>query len=73
MLKKPGMLVAADTFSVQLEDGRMLAVPLEWYPRLTGASATELEDRRIIGGGVGIHWPLIDEDISIAELLGGAY
>jgi hypothetical protein len=62
-----------DFLSVILEDGRVLEVPLECYPRLAAASPSQLADWRLIGGGMGIHWPAIDEDISVAELLGGSY
>ena len=63
----------ADNFVVRLEDGRSLEVPLTCYPRLAESTQEAREDWRLIGGGIGIHWPTIDEDISIAELLGGAY
>ncbi len=63
--------VNADTFSVELADGRTIAVPLAWYPRLAHASAEERRSWRLLGGGRGIHWPAIDEDISIANLLAG--
>ena len=63
----------ADTFVVSFEDGRSLEVPLACYPRLAESTQEARENWRLIGGGIGIHWPAIDEDISIAELLGGAY
>lgn len=63
--------VTEDTLTVELSDGRTIAVPLGWYPRLTHATAEERASWRLIGGGRGIHWPAIDEDISIANLLGG--
>jgi len=56
---------------VDLQDGRVLAVPLEWFPVLAHASADELEKWELIGNGVGIHWPDLDEDISVAGLLAG--
>jgi hypothetical protein len=62
-----------DSFFVRLEDGPVLEVPLECYPRLAEAKAHDREDWRSIGRGIGIHWPSIDEDISVAELLGGSY
>ncbi|MFZ4615203.1 MAG: DUF2442 domain-containing protein [Rectinemataceae bacterium] len=52
---------------------RVLTIPLEWYPRLRDASSRDLDEWRLIGGGIGIHWPSLDEDISVAELLGGSY
>jgi hypothetical protein len=60
-----------DELIVQLEDGRTLAVPLVWYPRLLHGSKREREDWRFIGRGVAIHWPALDEDISIEGLLAG--
>jgi hypothetical protein len=63
--------VSRDTLSVELADGRTIAVPLAWYPRLTHATARERDAWRLIGGGGGIHWPAIDEDISVANLLAG--
>jgi hypothetical protein len=54
---------------VRLEDGRTILVPLEWFPRLRDASADELADYRLIGQGVGIHWPKLDEDLSVRALL----
>ena len=63
--------VSDDTVSVELADGRTITAPLAWYPRLAHASAEERGRWRFIGGGRGIHWPAIDEDISIANLLAG--
>jgi hypothetical protein len=58
-----------DELSVTLSDGRVVSVPLVWFPRLAGASKRERADWELIGGGVGIHWPAVDEDISVASLL----
>src|SRR5690348_2179932 len=63
--------VSEDTLSVELTDGRTIAAPLAWYPRLAHASAEERSSWRLLGGGRGIHWPAIDEDISVANLLAG--
>lgn len=54
---------------VTLEDGRKIIVPLEWFPRLRDANKKERSKWRFIGGGIGIHWSLIDEDISVESLL----
>ncbi len=54
---------------VHLEDGRTVHVPLEWFPRLRDAAPEELAEWRLIGRGVGIHWPKLDEDISVRGLL----
>ncbi len=58
-----------DDLRVVFSDGRTVAVPLAWFPRLVGASAKQRADWELIGGGVGIHWEAIDEDISVASLL----
>lgn len=59
----------ADTLNVALTDGRTVSVPLAWFPRLLDATAKQRADWELIGGGIGIHWEAIDEDISIASLL----
>ena len=56
---------------VELADGRVLTVPTVWYPRLAHGSNRERNHWQFIGGGVGIHWPELDEDISIEGLLAG--
>jgi uncharacterized protein DUF2442 len=58
-----------DELSVVLSDGRTVTVPVAWFPRLAGASAGQRADWEFIGGGIGIHWEAIDEDISVASLL----
>ena len=57
---------------VDLFDGRTIAVPLAWYPRLLAANAEERADWEIAGGGYGLPWPRIDEDLSVEGLLRGA-
>ena len=57
---------------VSLKDGRRISVPLHWFPRLTHASAAELVNWQVCGGGYGIHWPDLDEDVSTEGLLRGA-
>jgi len=59
-----------DAFVVHLEDGRSLTVPLEWFPRLRDATPDQRNHWELIGAGFGIHWPEIDEDISVAGVLG---
>ena len=54
---------------VALADGRELRVPLAWFPRLESASVAERSHWELIGGGIGIHWPDLDEDISVENLL----
>jgi hypothetical protein len=60
---------SGDTLSVTLSDGRVVSVPIVWFPRLADASPRERSDWELIGGGIGIHWEGIDEDISVASLL----
>jgi hypothetical protein len=60
-----------DELVVSLNDGRILSVPLAWFPRLARASSEQLAEFELLGEGEGIHWPAIDEDISIAGLLEG--
>ena len=57
--------------TVDLQDGRSISVPLSWYPRLLHGSPVERSNWRIIGQGEGIHWPDLDEDISVQGLLEG--
>ncbi len=63
--------VTEDTLSVDLEDGRTISVPLAWYPRLAYATPEERRRFEIVGAGYGIHWPDLDEDISVEGLLAG--
>jgi hypothetical protein len=60
-----------EALSVDLSDGRTITVPLTLFPRLSNGSAKERANWRLIGGGVGIHWPDLDEDISVESLLAG--
>ena len=61
-----------DYLTVELMDGRIISVPLTWYPRLLNASVQQLADWSIWGGGYGIHWEDLDEDLSTEGLLRGA-
>ena len=63
--------VSDDTLTAELSDGRTISVPLDWYPRLTHATPEERDNWRLIGGGQGIHWPDLDEDISVEGLIAG--
>ena len=63
--------VTDDTLTAELSDGRSISVPLAWYPRLAYATPLERNNWELIGGGQGIHWPDLDEDISIEGLLTG--
>ena len=63
--------VSDDTLTVDLADGRTVSVPLAWYPRLSHGSEAERTNWRLVGQGEGIHWPDLDEDISVESLLAG--
>jgi hypothetical protein len=63
--------VSDDTLTVDIGDGRSISVPLAWYPRLLHAAPAERRKWRLIGRGEGIHWPDVDEDISVASLIAG--
>ncbi|MBT3279420.1 MAG: DUF2442 domain-containing protein [Phycisphaerales bacterium] len=64
-----GVEFTADDLHVRLADGRVVSVPLMWFPALRDANETQRANFRLIGGGVGIHWPDLDEDISVEGLL----
>ena len=63
--------VTDDTLTVDLEDGRTIAIPIGWYPRLAYGSPTERANFQISGAGYGIHWPDLDEDIGVEGILLG--
>jgi uncharacterized protein DUF2442 len=63
--------VANEALTVVLLDGRTVSVPVSWYPRLANGSPAERENWQLLGGGHGIHWPDLDEDISVDALLAG--
>jgi hypothetical protein len=58
-----------DMMHVRLLDGRIISVPLGWLPRLRDALPRQRDNWRFIGGGIGIHWPDLDEDIAVSALL----
>lgn len=58
-----------DCLVTRLEDGRVLSVPLEWYPSLRDATEQQRSNWQLIGGGIGIHWPELDEDLSVRGML----
>ena len=60
---------ANDMLQVALADGREIAVPLDWFPRLQHATPKERKNWQLIGGGLGIHWEALDEDVSVENLL----
>jgi hypothetical protein len=70
-VRAQSLLVTEDSLIVDLSDGRSITVPLAWYPRLVHASREERNNWRWIGDREGIHWPDLDEDISVENLLLG--
>jgi hypothetical protein len=65
-----GVTVNDDALHLVLADGREISAPLEWFPRLRDASPADRDQWRLIGSGQGIHWPTLDEDVSVRVLLG---
>jgi len=65
----PTSVALGDSLIVVLDDGRTVSVPLVWFPRLLAATPQQRKDWESIGGGIGMHWEAIDEDISVASLL----
>ena len=65
------VFVTKDTIKIELADGRTIEAPLAWYPRLSHGTAKERSNWRLIGRGEGIHWPDLDEDISVENVLLG--
>jgi hypothetical protein len=63
--------VTEDALVIDLSDGRSVSAPLAWYPRLMHGSPAERSNWRLIGDGEGIHWPDLDEDISVEGVLAG--
>ena len=64
--------VTEDELEVHLADGRRIAVPLAWYPRLLHATPEARNNFELLGDGVGIHWPDVDEDLSVEGILRGS-
>ncbi|MFN6964651.1 MAG: DUF2442 domain-containing protein [Pyrinomonadaceae bacterium] len=61
--------VTAEFLQVALADGREVSVPLKWFPPLEEASSKDLKNWRLIGGGLGIRWESLDQDVSVESLL----
>jgi hypothetical protein len=59
----------ADALHVVLADGREVSAPLQWFPRLLKATPEQRSQWELIGDGIGIHWPLVDEDVEVESLL----
>lgn len=64
--------VRGEELTITLADGRRVTVPLSWYPRLQNATPAQRQRWELLGDGEGIHWPDVDEDVSIAGVLRGA-
>ncbi|MCU7799152.1 MAG: DUF2442 domain-containing protein [gamma proteobacterium symbiont of Lucinoma myriamae] len=62
-----------ESIIVELVDGRIISAPLVWFPRLSQATKKQLENWELLGDGEGIHWPEIDEDLSVLGLLTGTH
>jgi hypothetical protein len=67
-----GVEFTDDALSVSLRDGRIITVPRVWYPRLLNATTAQRKNWKVAGGGYGLHWPDLDEDLSTEGLLRGA-
>ena len=71
LVRAQDVTVTEATLTIELSDGRSISVPLAWYPRLVHGTPGERSNWRLIDQGVGIHWPTLDEDISVENLLAG--
>jgi hypothetical protein len=69
--KAQSVAVTGNSLTVDLTDGRTISVPLAWYPRLMHGTPRERNNWQLIGSGEGIHWPDLDEDLSVEGLLLG--
>jgi hypothetical protein len=70
-VRAQNVVIKEDRLTVELNDGRFISVPLAWYPRLLHGTREERNNWRPVGNGEGIHWPNLDEDISVENLLQG--
>lgn len=71
MTRAQNVIVSADKITIELNDRRSISAPLAWYPRLLHGTPAERNNWRLIGNAEGIHWPDLDEDISVENLLSG--
>jgi hypothetical protein len=71
LAKAQNVAVSDDTITVDLSDGRTISIPIGWYPRLLHGTPEQRNNWRLIGTGEGIHWPELDEDISVENLIFG--
>jgi hypothetical protein len=70
-IRATSVRVSDDALVVDLSDGRTVLAPLVWYPRLLHGTAAERNEHQLIGDGLGIHWPQLDEDVSVEGILAG--
>jgi hypothetical protein len=70
-VRATALAVTEEDLVIDLEDGRRLLVPIVWFPRLANATAAQRRNWRFIGGGIGFHWPEIDEDLCVYHLVQG--
>jgi len=70
-IRATSVRVSDDALIVDLSDGRTVSAPLAWYPRLLNGTPAERDDHQLIGEGLGIHWPQLDEDVSVEGILAG--
>jgi hypothetical protein len=70
-IKASNVVIKNDSLTVELNDGRSISAPLAWYPRLLHGTPEERKNWRLIGNAEGIHWPDLDEDISVENLFLG--
>jgi Protein of unknown function (DUF2442) len=70
-IRATAVRVSDDALIIDLTDGRTVSAPLAWYPRLLHGTASERQEHQLIGQGLGIHWPQLDEDISVEGILAG--
>ena len=71
MVRAEAVAVNENQLSVELSDGRSISAPLAWYPRILHGTPEECSNWRLVGQGTGIHWPTLDEDVSVQNLLSG--
>lgn len=71
LARAQSVFVTDDTLTVDLSDGRTISVPLGWYPRLMQGNADERKNWRLVGQGQGMHWPDLDEDVAVENLILG--
>ncbi len=69
--KAQDVVIDAASLTVALSDGRSISAPISWFPRLSHATDAERNAWRLIGDGEGVHWPALDEDVSVEGLLAG--